>query len=464
MDNVRSALQRHARYIIRILFALVAAGSAYAQQPSATTHTLAFGALGYALALCLIAAAADRFRNAGAIIPSLLAAADVFAVTTLITLLQETGIALVSAYALIIVSLGQRWGGQPALYAALMSAGGIIYLAVQHPLWAGNPALCLTSFLLLAAITYRFVRDLATIKTDKAWLSQPPDSAPLTTVAKGSDGELVVKGLRILVGEDDPTYQKLILRILEHHAHRADVVSNGEDILDAVESTDYDLLILDIHMPKMSGLEAAKLFRFLRPDRRRVPIIILTADPEQDTGQECADAGVNGFLSKPVQPQQLLRVISQLAISQGRWQLTGSLPTIPLQIVHNNGKKDQILDYALLEEVAELSSDPQFLQDLFDGFVHDSRMIIIKLRQAAQLGEYGQLIDDTHALMGSARSLGALALADACDQAIRTAESSRPDSVDDSIAELKGIFDKTKHALAKFLDQQRQPTRHDAAS
>jgi CheY-like chemotaxis protein len=464
VDNIRSSLQRHAAFVIRIIIALLVAGVAYAQQASATINTLAFGALGYALALCLIAAAADRYRHAGPIIPTLKAAADIFVVTMLIALLEETGIALISAYALIIISLGQRWGGQPALYAALMSAGGIIFLALQHPLWANNPALCLISFFLLAAITYRSARDFNTTKTSKTAASQRAERETQPRIAEGGDGEMAVKGLRILVGEDDPTYQKLILRILEHNAHHPDVVSNGERVLDAVESTDYDLLILDIHMPKMGGLEAAKLFRFLRPDRRRIPIIMLTADPGQDTGQECADAGVNAFLSKPVQPQQLLRVISRLAISQGRWQSTASLPAVPLQIVRTNGNKGEILDYALLEEVAELSNDPQFLQDLFDGFVHDSRMIIIKLRQVAQLGEYGQLIDDAQALMGSARSLGATALADVCDQAIRTAESSRPDCVDDGIADLKRVFDKTKDALAEFLDHQRQQAQSDVAS
>jgi len=119
------------------------------------------------------------------------------------------------------------------------------------------------------------------------------------------------QGRRILVVEDNSINQKLVLRILEKLGHRADAVFNGQEALRTLEMTPYDLVLMDIQMPIMDGLEAT---RHIRNQKSRVldhqvPIIAMTAHAMQGDREECLASGMNDYVSKPVEPKALLEAI-----------------------------------------------------------------------------------------------------------------------------------------------------------
>ena len=256
-------------------------------------------------------------------------------------------------------------------------------------------------------------------------------------------------GLRILVGEDNPTNRKVISKILELGEHRVTGVDNGEEVLNALEAEEFDAVLLDMNMPVMGGIEAAEIFRFMRPDLR-TPIVILTANATPEAARECEEAGVDAYLTKPIEPQRLLSTFSRVC-TPNRTMDRPEPKTIHeprLTLVSNSGP---ILDVQVLDELAFLSNDKEFMKELIHGFINDTETLLNSLVEALETGDYDSLSDLTHALKGSARSIGAASMANMCSQLVRQRPKELRMATDDLIAELRFEFDKTRDALRGYL-------------
>ncbi|MBI2814585.1 MAG: CHASE domain-containing protein [Opitutae bacterium] len=115
---------------------------------------------------------------------------------------------------------------------------------------------------------------------------------------------------RLLLAEDSVVNQKVALAILHKFGFRADVAANGREVLAAVERQPYDVILMDVHMPEMDGLEAARRLGQLRPDAASRPwIVALTANAMQGDREMCLAAGMDDYISKPIKPADLLAAI-----------------------------------------------------------------------------------------------------------------------------------------------------------
>jgi signal transduction histidine kinase/CheY-like chemotaxis protein len=125
-------------------------------------------------------------------------------------------------------------------------------------------------------------------------------------------------GLRILVAEDNPVNALLARALLERAGHAVEVVADGVEALEAARQARHDLVLLDMRMPRLDGPGAARAIRALEGPARRVPIAALTADAGEDERQTCLQAGMDDFLTKPLDPRQLEALVTRLTRAMDR--------------------------------------------------------------------------------------------------------------------------------------------------
>ena len=228
------------------------------------------------------------------------------------------------------------------------------------------------------------------------------DDANWQQVCKRIDEE--TGGLDILVAEDNPINQKVVSKILERAGHQVDLVVNGQLALEELEHKEYDLTVLDMQMPVMGGVDAIKMFRFAHVDSN-MPFIMLTANATVQAVKECEDVGVDAFVTKPFQARKLIDTIDQVA---GQYKIVPSVvEKLPVESVE---KEKPSTDLTKLAELASLSHDSRFLEELVFSFLQDGARLIGEMKDALGLGEILRMKEVAHAFKGSAASLGATRL------------------------------------------------------
>jgi two-component system, sensor histidine kinase and response regulator len=126
------------------------------------------------------------------------------------------------------------------------------------------------------------------------------------------------EGLRILLAEDNVVNQRLAIRLLERDGHTVKMVSNGEEAIEAFDSESFDLILMDIQMPAMNGFEAtAEIRKREQTTQTVIPIVALTANAMEGDRERCLAAGMNDYVSKPIQIEELNAVIDRVLVSHG---------------------------------------------------------------------------------------------------------------------------------------------------
>jgi len=115
-----------------------------------------------------------------------------------------------------------------------------------------------------------------------------------------------------LLAEDNVVNQKLTVRLLERWGHTVTVASTGQEVLTALARQAYDLVLMDVQMPEMDGLEATAIRAQERGTGTHVPIIAMTANAMQDDAEQCLAAGMDAYISKPIRLGDLSKVIDKL--------------------------------------------------------------------------------------------------------------------------------------------------------
>lgn len=121
---------------------------------------------------------------------------------------------------------------------------------------------------------------------------------------------------RILVAEDNKVNQIVAVKLLESMGHTADVAENGVEALEALEKEPYDLILMDMQMPEMDGLQATLAIRALSGEISRIPIVALTANAIQGDQERCLESGMNDYISKPVEKQALFDVLEKYLVRE----------------------------------------------------------------------------------------------------------------------------------------------------
>lgn len=234
------------------------------------------------------------------------------------------------------------------------------------------------------------------------------------------NGQRVLKALgrpvRVLVAEDNATNQVVVKAVLAKFEIVPDVVENGVQAVEAVRRKLYDVVLMDVHMPEMDGLEAARVIRSLKGEVARTPIIALTANALSSDSNECRAAGMNGYVAKPFRAEDLVTAIANA--------VRGAAPVRHEAAAGHSGGEAAV-NWATLETFKEATSDEAF-RELLDTYLTDTAAKLDELKQlAAQTPKSRDIVRIVHSCKSSSAMAGAEALAKmaaALEQQLKTGD------------------------------------------
>jgi CheY-like chemotaxis protein/HPt (histidine-containing phosphotransfer) domain-containing protein len=239
--------------------------------------------------------------------------------------------------------------------------------------------------------------------------------------------------LRILVAEDNAVNQKVLTRMLERLGYRADVAANGIEVLDSLERQRYDVVLMDVQMPEMDGIEAARRI-FQRCDRHEAPrLIAMTANAMPGDRELALSVGMEGYLTKPID----VVTLRQALLGLGERQLPQPRPAI------------ESLDAGRLDELAAMDEDnsTNMVRSLIDLFLSESPELMRSLWNALRARDAARLRATAHRFLSSVENIGARRMTALCVDLERCGMDEALADVQPLLTQLSQEFERVKALL-----------------
>ncbi len=285
-----------------------------------------------------------------------------------------------------------------------------------------NPAIEGTVLIMLSSMTHRAQSDKLLEAGCAAYLIKPVHQSDLVnTLVTTWDGDsdepsrveaipepepvmALVRSRRILVVEDNAVNQKVAVRMLTSLGAHVDVVGDGVEAVAQVEAFPYDLVFMDIQMPRMDGLEATRQIRRREQDGAHLEIVAMTAHAQAEDRERCLEAGMDGYVRKPMVRRDLLRALRQhLGSAPSKVEsepvepTVGELPTAPCDLEWLRANYDP---------------DPAALRELLSVFVSDATALLGQIAMHLSAGDQRAVRRSVHTLVGQCGTVRAHRLHD----------------------------------------------------
>jgi signal transduction histidine kinase/DNA-binding response OmpR family regulator/HPt (histidine-containing phosphotransfer) domain-containing protein len=248
--------------------------------------------------------------------------------------------------------------------------------------------------------------------------------------------------LRILLAEDNEVNQRLALLLLEKLGFRADVADNGLAAIAALRERRYEVVLMDVEMPELDGLEATR--RIHREWRDQRPwIIAMTANAMQGDREKCLEAGMDDYLSKPIRAEELSKALARsepIATDPDQ----GRTATEALVVSSDQTGTGDVLDPAALVQLRGMAGDASVMREIIDTFLESAPALVVDL--AAEEPE--QVRRAAHTLKSNARTFGATDLAALCQKVEELARAGELDGVRELTREVENKYERAAAALA----------------
>jgi two-component system, sensor histidine kinase and response regulator len=310
-------------------------------------------------------------------------------------------------------------------------------------------------------------------------------------MSESSDGDKAntFPGARVLLAEDQPINQEVARCMMEIFGCRVEVVSNGQEALDALSKTPYDLVFMDCQMPELDGYAAAQIFRERESQAaknqsgqaqsiRRTPIIALTAHAMQGDREQCIAAGMDDYLSKPFNRDRLFAVLK-------RWLPSKSTTDIPVHTtwedkteqdqskacrlpdggnggsnLHGEGLLDRFshldhLNYQTLESLRSMVIEGQhsLLQKVIRIYIERSPKLIETIRNSITLGDAAAMQGAAHSLKSTSGNLGAMRVLELCKELETMGRAGITENAIPLVPVLEDEYERVRGALVEELRQ-----------
>jgi signal transduction histidine kinase/DNA-binding response OmpR family regulator/HPt (histidine-containing phosphotransfer) domain-containing protein len=345
----------------------------------------------------------------------------------------------------ILTSLGERG------HAAAAKAAGVAgYLA--KPVREGHLKICLANVL-----TQGSMADVVAPGLER------PKRRLVTrhTLNEGLPGDRN----RILLAEDNEVNQRVAVRMLEKLGFRVDVAANGREALEALAAMRYDLVLMDCQMPEMDGFEATRSLRIKEGGGRMTPIVAMTANAMEGDRERCLEAGMDGYLPKPVRAADLAAAVGQwLTVPSDREAEAAPIEVAAAAEVEASNDapiEDTIaipelalVDPAQIGELRALggADGARFVADLIGLFLVEAGHEVRVIHEAVESDDPGGAMRAGHRIKGSALNLGCVSLADAAEAIERLGRSDDLEGAGPLLDRLDVEFERTAAALRVELE------------
>jgi PAS domain S-box-containing protein len=272
----------------------------------------------------------------------------------------------------------------------------LVTAMARDPRWSGIPVIVLTSAgpalsppADVAACLTKPVKQSDLLDAILTAIGEREDAADQPPSPASRSGE---RTLRVLAAEDNATNQRLVQALLTARGHAVTVVGNGREAVERSAAEDFDVILMDVQMPEMNGLDATAAIRAReRGGSRHVAIIAMTAHAMAGDRQLCLDAGMDAYLPKPLRARDLYDSLD--LVSTMRPGTSGS--TAPAAA----GSRPGLLDRATL--IANFGGKPALLREVIDVFLGDSEALVEATLRAAERRDGRALTGAAHRLKGS---------------------------------------------------------------
>lgn len=253
--------------------------------------------------------------------------------------------------------------------------------------------------------------------------------------------------LKILVAEDHSVNQKMALLILQRLGYEADLADNGLKAIEAVAKKIYDVILMDVQMPEMDGLEATARIHQELTANQRPRIIALTASAMQGDQEECLAAGMDDYISKPIRIEELVRALykcQSLQTNVESSQLIAPLPKVDSSVINEEA----------LEEIKYMAGEDagEFLVEMIDCYLGESPGLIAAIEKAISEDNASALRNSAHSFKSNSATLGAINLTQLCKELELMGKAGTTIGSSEKLIRLKAEYEKAKAAL----EQERQ--------
>jgi CheY-like chemotaxis protein len=259
-------------------------------------------------------------------------------------------------------------------------------------------------------------------------------SAARAGAGRASRTGLAARPVNVLLAEDNVVNQRVAVGLLTRRGHRVTVAGNGLEVLEAMERDSYDVVLMDVQMPEMGGLEATQAIRVREEATgRRVRIVAMTAHAMAGDRERCLAAGMDGYLAKPVEPAALFAAVEQRDVETTRTAAPALSP---------------VVDRASLIE--RLGGDEALLREVIKLFQGDCPVRLAALKAAVDGRDADRIRTEAHALKGAAANLSAAGLAEAAATLERIGAENRLAAAEAAWRRLSGEATAVLDVLRRF--------------
>jgi CheY-like chemotaxis protein len=260
--------------------------------------------------------------------------------------------------------------------------------------------------------------------------------------------------LRILVAEDNVLNQQLVLLLLKKLGYRADVTADGLEALQALERESYDVVLMDVQMPTMDGLEATRRIHQRWPEGQRPHVIAATANVMQEEREACVAAGMDGYLPKPIRLEELAAALSRCRpriaprppAAAGEAGVGSQAPP-EREPLGQPGSAGVLHPPALERLMQTIGDDRGLLAALIDTFLDDVPRLVDGARQGLQQGQADEVRRAAHTLKSNGATFGAMGLSELSRRLESLARSGTLEGTADLLARIEAEFERVRLAL-----------------